>query len=80
MIGSLGRQISLRRQNFRGCITEHTEIKDASVLLAQAILVLRRKAEAMPGKWGPLMYYASKLQGLLVGVERAERDAAGEHK
>ena len=64
---------------------EHTEIKDASVLVGQAILVLRRKAEAMPkgalfstGIWDTLEYRADKLAEMLPMLEHLERQAATE--
>jgi hypothetical protein len=62
---------------------EHTEIKDASVLVGQAILVLRRKAKAMPkgapflkGVSGTMKFSADKLAEMLPMIEHVERMAA----
>ena len=62
---------------------EHTEIKDASVLVGQAILILRRKAEAiatgvpfLTGIRGTLEYRAEKLADMSPLIEHIEHRAA----
>lgn len=59
---------------------EHSDIKhgikDASVLVGQAILVLRRKAGDGDSGWNWLYHYADKLQRLLPDIEQGEMIAA----
>jgi hypothetical protein len=60
---------------------EHTEIKDASVLVGQAILVLRRKFLLSSGgltvEMLKLKFCGDTLAKLLPKIERAERAVEG---